>query len=271
MSNAAPDKGPRFPTDATEIERVRWCNAISNMRVLANASDETLKRCLAAICFRRHESQQVIVSATEPAKSIFFLVEGVVRAFQEEDGVQYTAKLLTAPTHFGEIALLAGFDTYRSSIAALAPAVTAEMSLALLEAFLADDPKLTRAWLYSVARQFSVTIDFLKQTVFGGVAARLANVLLSYGRAFGQAHEDDWIMIDYQLSYADLGREAACTRRAVIIAMQTFAEQGVVKRHGAHWAIRPAQLEACLLPGRLSLTHALTDNRDPEVPDDFGE
>jgi CRP-like cAMP-binding protein len=264
MTDASiPSRGPTYPDDASDAERTRWCNALVNMRVLADAADRSVAEILSVLRFRRRPARETVIAADERAGHIHFLIDGVVRVFQEKEGVQYTAKLLTAPTHFGELALLAGLDTYRSSIETLTPAVTAEAPFATLESLLAADPRLTRAWLYSLARQFSVTVDFLKQTVFGGVGARLANVLLSYAHAFGRDAGQGWVEINYELSYAELAHEAACTRRAAILAMQAFSEETIARRTERGWAIRPAPLEQGLLPGRLSLVHSLDDNRKP--------
>lgn len=264
----AEKNAPTFPDDATDDERIAWVNAIANMRVLAQASGETVEALLGQITFRRHEPKALIVDATAAADRVYFLVAGVVRVFQAQDKVQYTAKLLTPPVHFGELAPLAGLETNQSNIEAVTPCAAGELALSSLETLLAEDAALCRAWLYSVARQFSVTIDFLKQNVFGGVAARLANVLLSYAQALGKESADGWTDIGVELSYAQLARQAACTRRSAIDVMKAMANEGAVLHVGeSGWKIKPQPLHDLLLPGRLSLAYAQTDTRDLEDED----
>ncbi|MCC7385219.1 MAG: Crp/Fnr family transcriptional regulator [Deltaproteobacteria bacterium] len=254
---------PRFPPDATETERTGWANTLANLRVFATASAKTTQQLIGAARFSRHAPGALLVRGTDPASQAYFLLTGIARVFQARADLQYTAKILTAPTHFGELAALGGLPHHQSSIEALTPGVTAAVPIALLEALLREDPELCRAWLYSVARQFSVTIDFLKQCIFGGVTARLANVLLSYADAFGCEQADGWWDVGYELSYAALAEQAACTRRAVIKCMKALTAEGVVRSEQGRWRLRRAALLDELLPARLSLTYSLDDNREP--------
>jgi CRP-like cAMP-binding protein len=123
---------------------------------------------------------------------------------------------------------------------------------------LEDDHGLCLAWLYSVARQHSVTIDSDRQNVFGGLQARLANVLLSYGDAFGQA-DGQLLGIDHPLSYNKLAHQVGCTRRTIIRVMNQLQRFGAVKRAGDCWVIDAERLAHELTPGRLSLAHSFHD------------
>jgi hypothetical protein len=86
------------------------------------------------------------------------------------------------------------------------------------------------------------------------LGARLANILLSYADAFGVA-------ADHRLSYADLARHTASHRRSVISAMQELARRNLVKQTGEGWVIDAKRLLEVLLPGRLSLTSSIGDNK----------
>jgi CRP-like cAMP-binding protein len=127
--------------------------------------------------------------------------------------------------------------------------------LPLLIELLESDHGLCLSWLFSVARQHAVTIDADRQSMFGGLMARVANLLLSYGEAFG-AKSDGMTAIDHPLSYATLAQDAGCTRRRAITVAQDLARQGLVKAVSGGWLIRSDRLRQALQPGRLSLTYS---------------
>lgn len=256
--------GPQFPLDATERERAEWVNVVANMRVLSEASAETVEQLIRNARFERRPAKTVVVRATDAPEHLHFLIVGTVRVFQARGELQYTPKILTAPTHFGELAPLAGLPHHQSNLETLTEAVTAHVPFACFEARLALDSALCRAWLYSVARQFAVTIDYLKQNVFSGLEARIGNVLLSYSEAFGQDREEGWRTVGYGLSYAELAAQTACSRRAAINVMNAMQAAGVARATDEGWHIQPKALLEELLPGRLSLRYSLDDNREPE-------
>lgn len=255
--------GPTFPGDVTERERAEWVNTVANMRVLSEASSETVEQLIGSATFLRREAGEVVVRAREGPPRLHFLITGVLRVFQERGELQYTPKILTAPAHFGELAALAGLPNQQSNLEALSPGVTAQVPFELFEARLAADPALCRAWLYSVSRQFAVTIDYLKQNIFGGLAARVANVLLTYADVFGRDTGEGWRSVGYALSYAELARQTACTRRAIINTMNAMQEAKVARQTDQGWEIQPQILLEELLPGRLSLRYSQDDHREP--------
>lgn len=245
----------------SEVEDVRWKNVVANMPVLESASAESVEILLSNATFSRYPAETIIFDPNASASSLFFLVEGVVRIFQARGDQAYTPKLLLPPSHLGELSTLAGLPEYRSGAAALTDCVLAELPVAVFEARLAADHDLCRAWLYSLARQFSVTIDYLRQNVFLGVPARLANVLLTYADAFGEPM-DGGVLVRFELSYAVLARQCACTRRTAINVMKALADEGLARSTDDGWWIDPKRLEDELLPGRLSLSYALDDNKE---------
>lgn len=258
-------QGQVFPKDSTERERSEWVNAVANMWVFAEANQETTQLVISNAVFRRRRAGDRLVDARAATGKVHFLISGIVRVFQEQSDLQYTPKLLSAPAHFGDVAALAGLPHAQSSLEMLTNGVTAEVSFALIETRLAVDPALCRAWLYSLSRQFAVTIDYLKQNIFGGLPARIANVLLSYAEVFGAEIEPGWRSVGFELSYADLARQTACSRRAAINTMNAMQETGAARQTESGWQIQPELLLEELLPGRLSLRYSQEDNRDADA------
>ena len=248
-----------YPEEATPRERARWANTLANLPLLENATSATVERIVSSSIFARHAPSEVVFEERERAAYAWVLLEGTVRVYQGDDrGGEYTPKIFSAPTHFGELAALAGLASYRSSVESLTACVTARIPMTVIEESLANDHALCLSWLKSVARQHSVTIDSDRQNVFGGLKSRVANVLLSYAEVFGVA-DQGLVGIDHPMSYGKLARQVGCTRRGVIKVMQQLERTHTVAHGEGSWAIDKARLQASLLPGRLSLASSLED------------
>ena len=235
-------EGPTYPEDASERERAAWANQFANLVLFEDVTPETLTIMFGASVFRRLGPGELVFHADEPARFVFTMLEGIARGFQQNPrGLEYTSKVFRAPSHFGELAALGGLTTYRSSIAAVTPLVVAATPIPVLEELLAKDHALCRAWLYSIARQHSVTIDFARQHAFGNLSTRLANTLLSFAEAFG-VEGDGLHLIRHRLSYAELAHHTASTRRATITAMQELSSRGIVSGTSDGWRSAAARL-----------------------------
>jgi CRP-like cAMP-binding protein len=262
MIQMMPLSGPIFDGDPSDQERGSWLNTLANLPIFDRAESSSVERILGSAHFRRHQRQEHIYGEGDPASHAWFLIEGTARVFQSDgQGGRYTPKIFVAPTHFGDLASLARLKAYRSSIEALVPAVSARVARALLIELLEEDHGLCLSWLFSVARQHAVTIDADRQSVFGGLFARIANVLLSYSDAFG-VDEDGMTAIDHPLSYASLATDAGCTRRRAIAITQTLSRSGMVRAGASGWQIDQRRLKDSLAPGRLSLAYSLFKSED---------
>jgi CRP-like cAMP-binding protein len=247
-----------YPEQATAAERARWANTMANLPLLERASGGTVEEIISSSIFERHDPNARLFDEHEPASFAWVLLEGTVRVYQGDDqGGEYTPKIFSAPTHFGDLSAIAGLDTYRSSVEALTRCVTAKIPMPVIHEALESDHRLCLSWLKSVARQHSVTIDSDRQNVFGGLKSRVANVLLSYAEIFG-IDERGLTGIDHPLSYGKLARHVGCTRRGAIKVMQQLEKSSVVRMTSDGWCIDKLRMQASLLPGRLSLASSLS-------------
>ena len=251
--------GPAFPTDASDSERARWMNILANIPLLERVNAETWSVLSSHVTFERYAPEALIFDEHEPARFVFFILDGVARVFQgHSTGIEYTPKLFRAPTHFGDLAALSGLGQYRSSVAALGACVVARVPIKVAEERIAVDHALAVSWLYSVARQHSCTIDLDRQNVFGTLTTRLANALLSYDELFG-VPAGAMRLIAYPLSYTKLAHQVGCHRRNAISAIKRMAERKLVRTTSDGLLIDTRALLGELLPERLSLTHSLRD------------
>jgi CRP-like cAMP-binding protein len=237
--------GPHYPEGTDDDVRRRWANALAQMNVLGVAGDESTAAVFEAATFAQHTAGEVLLKAGEARASVFFLLEGVVRVFQEHEGAQYTPKLLRAPLAFGEVGYLAGRNQQTSGIAASTDIVVAEVPFAVIEARLAVDNALCLAWLRSIAGQLANTIDVMRQNMFGDVRTRIAHVLLGYADALGA--DDDARPLVPRLSYRVMAEQVAATRRRVITTVQALVDEGYLTVAEDGWRLDRRRMETELL------------------------
>jgi CRP-like cAMP-binding protein len=252
---------PSFPEGVGERERARWVNTLANLTLLEQADSKTVSTLVQGARFSLFPPRKMVYREGDPAVGCHVLIEGVVRVFQRNGSVEYTPKIFGAPIHFGDLAGLAGFPAYRSSVETLTPSVVGTIDLATVEACLESDHALCLAWLKSLARQHAITIDSDRQSVFGGIAARMANVLLSYAEVFG-AHQRSGTVIEHALSYNALARQIGCSRQTAIRLIQAMTGARVIERTRDGLLVQLDELRRGLLPGRLSLAHRLSSSSE---------
>jgi CRP-like cAMP-binding protein len=237
--------GPSYPEGVDTETRRRWANALAQMNVLGVANDDSTAAVFEAATFAQHAAGEVVLKAGETRAAVFFLLEGVVRVFQEHEGTQYTPKLLRAPLAFGEVGYLAGRGQQTSNIAASTDIVVAEVPFVVIEARLAVDNAMCLCWLRSIAGQLASTIDVLRQNMFGDVRSRIAHVLLGYADALGEG-ADARPQVP-RLSYRVMAEQVAATRRRVITAVQELVDGGYLTATDDGWILDRRRIETELL------------------------
>jgi CRP-like cAMP-binding protein len=131
----------------------------------------------------------------------------------------------------------------------------AQVAWEVLRGLLATDHALALAWLEDLALQFLHTADAVKQVAFGGLPARIANVLLSYADAAPEPEADPQAPVSLDINHHQLAQHVASPRRSVIRVMQQL-HRGLVTADGGRLRLRDRGKLAELLCGRrLGLAH----------------
>jgi CRP-like cAMP-binding protein len=253
--------GPLFPDGTSERLRVGWCNKLANLTILDRAKGNTVSRLLKCSTFETYGGGETIMAEGAPCRDIFVLVEGLVRmSMRGPSDLRYSPKTFCAPTHFGDLAGLSGLPFYQVTATAVGSTIAARIPLPEVERLLAEDHGLSLAWLYSVARQHSITIDADRQSVFGGAQARLTNAFLANAAVFG-VRDGDRVLIDHPLSYRSLSEQAGCTRRTAINGVNRLEKRRILERASGGWLVDVDGLREQLQENALSLAHSFADVR----------
>ena len=204
-----------LPIDWSRQPLVAACSRATQERVLTESED------------RDQPPGTVLIAAGTLAEGVFVLAEGIVRIFhQQEDGTQFTVKLLRAPDTFGEPEIIRSSPWIASVQALTLSRVLVIPRLSFLWA-LENDHGFCRAVLEDVNAKFFGTIQASRSLGFEGVKARLARVLLQYVEHFGREKEGR-VVIRHPLTRERLASEVGVARRSVDRALKDFTSEGLL-------------------------------------------
>jgi len=129
---------------------------------------------------RRIEHGVRLIKDGDEALQIFLLLSGAVRIyFERPDGAEITAKIIAAPSFFGEAEAMCGLR-FMENVTALGPVEVMVMPIARFEELLARHAGFGHAVVRDLSALFAVAIYHEKSLAFDPVTVRLANFLLDH-------------------------------------------------------------------------------------------
>jgi CRP-like cAMP-binding protein len=133
------------------------------------------------------------------------------------------------------MALLDGLPR-SASVDTLEDAVTYTLSREEFQRALAASPPLATAVLAMLSQTLRHLMDYAETLAFLDVPARVAKELLNMARRYG-VKEDGSVLINVNLTQAELARMVGATRERVNRALASFRAQKLVELHGKKIAI----------------------------------
>lgn len=186
------------------------------------AADEML-----ALMTRVHlERGAVLFSQGDPGASMYVVARGSLKVTRSAARERPTILAVLGPGDvFGEMSLLDDSDR-DATVTAVGPTTLLELSRAKFDEESAKRPDLVRALLAHLARRLRLSNDIVSDLVFVDVPARVARVVLRLADRFGVPAEDGALVVDHQLTQAELAQLVGSARETVNKALARFAAQG---------------------------------------------
>jgi CRP-like cAMP-binding protein len=244
----------------------RYQQRLANYPLFERASGATVSRLVKVASIVSCSAGEPLCVAGAAIADVHVVLHGVVRLFHRaSDGRAFTAKLMTAPNHIGDLQRLAGGTTYGGSASCLTECVVAVLPFAELQQALSTDHGMCLAWLGAIAQQFAVTIDLTQQNLFADVTARIAHFLCSYVDAMSQVLAiEDSLRVD--LSREELAGCVGSVRRSVIRSLHELEAAGVIDASGPGIIVRDREQLALFVGGtRKSLSHRASYSAPDDV------
>ena len=191
-------------------------------RALANSTEQ-----------QKFSPGQVIVIEGQPARHVYYLVDGVVRVFfpRRKGRAALTLALRGAPGMFGDIAVL-NATAYTSSVDALTPSVVLAVEHAAWRATLTAEPRVAMLHYQSLGERFLGATQNQRGAIDPRPVERVAALLLSYAQHTGVPLPEGGVLIDAVVAQEDIAEQTASTRRTVVRALGALFDSGTLRRHG---------------------------------------
>ena len=199
--------------------------------VLFGALGDEMLAGLAAHLRRRTFKKDTMLFHEDQAGDALYIVEsGRVRIFRSaESGEELTLEVLGPGDVFGEMALLDGLPR-SASAATLEDSVLDTLSRDEFQRHLTASPEFASALLAYLSQRVRHVMDYAETLAFLDVYGRVARVLLDLADRYGV--KEDGMLINVDLTQAELARMVGATRERVNRALSAFRSQGILQVRG---------------------------------------
>jgi CRP/FNR family cyclic AMP-dependent transcriptional regulator len=191
---------------------------------------------------RSYKKGQLLVYQGDTGDSVFVVVEGLVKVMvTSEEGEEMVLVTLRPGDTFGELSLVDGGPRSASAEAVEATRVLIITRSVLLE-LLEKHPSLTDSLLRSLGSLARRLTEQAADLVFLDIHGRMAKLLLTLAEDRGK-ETGDGIVLDLNLTQADLAAMVGGSRQSVNQTLRSFESRGYLAIEGRTITLRkPAEL-----------------------------
>jgi CRP/FNR family transcriptional regulator, cyclic AMP receptor protein len=195
---------------------------------------------------RHYQPNDEIFAKGDPGDALYAVLMGRVCIYTgSPEGEEAILNILEPGEMFGEIALLDGAPRTASARAMKAVDLL-QIHRDHFVPFLHDHPELCVSILQVLCGRIRMNVEFIEDTVFLHLPARLAKRLLSLAEVYGKP-DARGVRIDLRLSQQDLAHMIGATRERVNKELGVWREQGLIAVEDGMIVIRqPSGLKTVL-------------------------
>jgi CRP/FNR family transcriptional regulator len=192
---------------------------------------------------RREVGESIVLYEPQtPAKSLYFIETGQVRAFQiGHDGSTRLADIFGAGDWFG-IAALAGSEAYGGRAVAVSRSVVWTIPVNQLIHVLGSDSSLTRRLVGQLATRLEEANNTAARMMFEDCNQRLVQTLLRFSRtAAATSLEDGGIVL--RITHQQLAQAVGAARETVSLGLTQLRQRNLLRTGRNRLSFNPIALE----------------------------
>ncbi len=166
----------------------------------------------------------------------WLLLSGSVRVYYTSvQGFEVTVKIFAAPAAWAEMQILTD-HRHTEDCVCVEDAVCLCIPKAFFSTFLDAHPAFMRQVLIDTSARFLIAAQNERALAFLTVAERLAHLLLSYVRIYGE-DAGRGIRITVRLSHEQLAADLGVVKKSITRTLSQWTEEGVVDKDGPYYLI----------------------------------
>jgi CRP-like cAMP-binding protein len=201
--------------------------ALMRVPLFARLAAVQLDELAAAATTRRLEAREELFHKGDAAAQVYVVASGRLKVTStSSEGSEVVLNLLDVNEVVGELPLLVG-GVRTATIVALEPSELVVLERREFLRFLREHPEATLELLTVLAERVVRLSECIEDSVFLGVAARIAKKLLALAETFGE-EAPDGVHVTLRLSQGELAQYVGTTRETVNKQIRAWSEQGVV-------------------------------------------
>ena len=180
---------------------------------------------------RSYKKGQLLVYEGDPGDSVFVVASGLIKVMvTSEEGEEMVLVTLRPADTFGELSLVDG-GPRSASAEALERAEVLVITRPVLLELLKQHPSLTEALLRSLGGLVRRLTEQAADLVFLDIHGRMAKLLLTMAQQRDAGPEAD-VVLDLNLTQADLAAMVGGSRQSVNQTLRSFESRGYLKIEG---------------------------------------
>ena len=185
----------------------------------------------------KYDKNERIIRENESPSGVYFLKSGVVRLYLiSDEGNELTVIMQPEATVFPLRWALDGSPSIYNYQAMMPSEVYRSPREAFLT-FLQQNPEITVALLTQQMFDFSALVYRMQHIVFGNAQAKVASIVLTAAKRFGQNNSDGSILIQVPLTHQQIADSAGITRETASLEMKKLKDSGIITYKGRTIAI----------------------------------
>ncbi|MDJ0789671.1 MAG: Crp/Fnr family transcriptional regulator [Myxococcota bacterium] len=181
---------------------------------------------------RRYEIGQTVFMPTPTPSSVYLLESGLVRIYRlSESGLETSLGYVKAGEVFGELAVFGEYP--RESFAqAVQASLVWKIPRRVFQPYVSSRPGLAFEVSKQIGGRLKRIESRVESLVFRDVRSRVVLILLELAEGFGREYAGDGLLIDVEITQAELATLVGSTRQSVNVCLNELTDQGLVGREG---------------------------------------
>jgi CRP-like cAMP-binding protein len=210
----------------------RRVEALAKSALFQNAPADALAELAARGGERKLRQGQILFTANEPAKGLYVVLSGSVRAFRENsDGREQTIHVERAGGLLAEVAVFDG-GLYPSSTVAEEESELLFLAKEDVCRFLVQHPETALTALAQLAKKLRNIASLAEQLALKDVSQRLATLLVEEAQLNTPGLLQDGVSFSFPLSHTQLAARLGTVREVVTRGLQKLVLQGTIEMRG---------------------------------------
>jgi CRP/FNR family transcriptional regulator, cyclic AMP receptor protein len=213
---------------------------LKRIKLFSNLKDEELKDLDKITRMEEVRRRQPVYLPGDTAHTVYLLKEGRVKISRvTEDGKEFTLAILEPGEVFGELEVLEGSprDTVAEALEDISICVIQRKDF---EEVLRKNPDLTIRLTKLIGFRLKKIENRIEDLVFRDVPTRLAHLLLSLSKEFGEENKDG-VRLGVKMTHQELANLIGSTRETVSATLNDFKRQGLIRQDHHAITVRDKQ------------------------------